>query len=126
MANRDYDRAAITRRAHEIRREAGTTFSAAMKAAWAEAKGTSIPVSWANRPLAALNNCAQPGGLAAALRRYGVDVDGLSARAAAFIERLTEAVYAAAVRKQARVDALLSGAGVFDAEQGPTGDWGVR
>jgi len=66
-------RSRIMKRAYAIKREYGYAFGAAQKLAWLEAREGLLPC------------VAQPGGVRAACRRYGVPVDVLEARALAFV-----------------------------------------
>jgi hypothetical protein len=59
MSKKKFDRSAIMRRAHELRRTRALTLSDAMRLVWAEAKGSHMP--------ALAGEEAQQGGLKAAL-----------------------------------------------------------
>jgi hypothetical protein len=111
--NQHYDRSAITRRAHAIRRASGCDFSTAMRAAWAEAKSPRAVERCGTRVVAHIY-AQQPGGVAAMMARYGIRLAPVVDFARNFATHLTEIVQTAAIRQQRRVDALRDGARVVD------------
>ncbi|MCC3246170.1 hypothetical protein LG047_12705 [Methylocystis sp. WRRC1] len=111
----NYDRAAVMRRAHELR-AGGMEFGAAISEAWREAK--------AAKAVATVAVKAQPSGARAALRRYGVDVDraaDLAARAVTAVKRAARE----AIRRTAAPAALPHYGGAIDARKGADGVYRV-
>jgi hypothetical protein len=120
--NQRYDRSAITRRAHAIRRESGCDFGTAMRAAWAEAKSPRAIERCGTRVVARID-AQQPGGVIAAMARYGISIAPVVNFAVSFGEHLTEVLHTAAVRRQRRVDALKDGGRVVELRRGPDGSY---
>lgn len=135
MAQR-YDRRAIGARASAIYQEAkktrrsSMTWPDAQRQAWAEAKGNHLPgvgkmvVSPGFKHVAMID-AQQPGGVAAAMARYGISIAPVVNFAASFAEHLTEVLHAAAVRRSANVAALEAGARVIDARRDERGAYRV-
>jgi len=116
-----FDRKAIGARASAIYRGAKSsgvplTWADAQRRAWAEAKGshTALVISGKPRSVAYIDG-AQPGGVAAAMARYGINVEAISERAALFVQHLSEVLHTAAMRRQANVAALRDDRGVINA-----------
>ncbi|MCC3246723.1 hypothetical protein LG047_15590 [Methylocystis sp. WRRC1] len=106
-----YDRRAITKRAHELKKN-GLQWGDAMRAAWAEAREANVP--------ATIYAKAQPSGARAALRRYGVDMDMAADLAAKAVEAVKR-VASEAVRRAATPAALPHFDGAIDARKGADG-----
>jgi hypothetical protein len=122
--NQHYDRSAITRRAHAIRRESGCDFGTAMRAAWAEAKSPRAVERCGTRVVAHID-AQQPGGVIAAMARYGIRLAPIIECVAALGERVTEIAQTAAIRRQANVDALKDGARVVDLRRSHDGAYRI-
>jgi len=98
MSTQRFDRSAIMKRAHQLRRMQGLTMSTAMKLAWAEEKGMALA-----RKLPEFGKIvatAQETGVAGFMHRYRLDK--LAGRARAFVDRLQ-----AGLRRQARLPAYF-------------------
>lgn len=107
-----YDRGAICRRAHQLKRERGIPFGEAMRMSWAEAKGQTLVVATPRNQIA-MNTCQQAGGVQATLARYGLTADRmerLAGRAVAVIReiahRAEDALLTAIARKEQNIAAL--------------------
>jgi hypothetical protein len=119
-----YDRGAITRRAHALRKERSISFHEAMTLTWAEAKaGAPVVVRGMAKSVVRIDACAQPSGVADALARYGVRIDAIADQSEEFVRRLHDAMLAAAIRRQANVAALHDGARVDHARRSVNGEW---
>lgn len=92
MKQPKFDRSAVMRRANKLVGE-GVPRKIAMARAWKEQE---VARSQNNAPLAALASRQQPGGGAAALRRYGVEPDVFVIAAKRLAEMAATAVKAAA------------------------------
>jgi hypothetical protein len=114
-----YDRKAIGARASAIYRAAK---SAGDPMKWAEAKSPRAVERCGTRVVAHID-AQQPGGVTAAMARYGVHVAPVVNFAVSFGEHLTEVLHTAAVRRQRRVDALKDGGRVVELRRGPDGSY---
>jgi hypothetical protein len=126
--NRRYDRKAIGARASAIYREAklsrrtDITWGEAQRRAWAEAKSPRAIERCGTRVVARID-AQQPGGVIAAMARYGISIAPVVNFAVSFGEHLTEVLHTAAVRRQRRVDALKDGGRVVELRRGPDGSY---
>jgi hypothetical protein len=114
-----YDRAAITRHAHQLRRD-GMAWSDAMREAWAAARQA------AKAPEPAYAK-AQPTGFRAALQRYGVNVERIEAAAARISAHAARAMRAlaaeATLRLTASTELQLPAPHVIDLRKAADGTW---
>lgn len=121
-----YDRRAIGKRASELYRQSKLTsepmtWGEAQRRAWAEAKSPRAIERCGTKVVARIDG-AQPGGVIAMARRYGISIAPVVNFAVSFGEHLTEVLHTAAVRRQRRVDALRDGGRVVEM-QNVNGEW---